>query len=95
MKKLISILTLFAFTLYANEAPPIENPDTKSLPETTSPVYATPNPSVRERTEKPSNKWKATAAVVGTLVAITVGLFASGRDTGKHYSKSLNEKKAS
>lgn len=92
MKKLISILTLFAFTLYANEAPPIENPDTESPPDVSSPIYTTPNPPVREREETPSNKWKATAAVVGTLAAITVGLFASGRDTGKHYHKSSEKK---
>ncbi|QVL56684.1 MAG: hypothetical protein KFB93_04695 [Simkaniaceae bacterium] len=95
MKKLISILTLFAFTLYANDAPPVENPDTESPPVTTSPIYTTPNPPIREREEKPSNKWKATAAVVGTLAAVAVGLFASGRDTGKHYHKAADAKTGS
>lgn len=92
MKKLISILTLFAFTLYANDTLPIENPDTESPPDVSSPIYATTNPPVREREEKPSNTWKATAAVIGTLVTIAVGLFASGRDTGKHYHKSSEKK---
>lgn len=96
MKKLLSILTLFAFTLYANEAPPIENPDSEAPPETTSPVYATPNPPIRDRSEPPSsNAWKATAAVIGTLAAVTLGLFASGRDTGKHIKPSTERKKAS
>ncbi|MEM8727208.1 MAG: hypothetical protein AAGE99_00615 [Chlamydiota bacterium] len=82
MKKSISILTLLAFTLYANEAPPMENPDTEPLPDTPSPVYATSNPPIREREEEtPSNTWKATTAVIGTLVAITLGLFISGKDT--------------
>ncbi|MDN3509370.1 MAG: hypothetical protein P0S93_05080 [Candidatus Neptunochlamydia sp.] len=67
MKKLISILILFAFTLYANEASPIENPDTEPPPDASSPVYATPNPPVREREETPSNTWKATAAVIPSI----------------------------
>ncbi|MCB1072993.1 MAG: hypothetical protein H7A41_03885 [Chlamydiales bacterium] len=95
MKKILSILTLFAFTLYANDTPPIENPDTEAPTDVSSPVYATPNPPVREREEKPSSTWKATTAVIGTLAAITLGLFVSGRDTGKHYHKSSEEKKAS
>ena len=95
MKKLITILTLFAFTLYANEAPPVENPDTESPPQE-SPVYATPNAPIRERTdEPPSNTWKAVTAVVGTIAAITLGLFASGRNTGKHIEPKAERAKAS
>ncbi len=93
MKKLISILTLFAFTLYANEAPPVESPDTETP--APSPIYISSNPPIRERTEPSSNKWKATAAFVGTLAAITLGLFASGRDTGKHVKPSAERKTGS
>ena len=82
MKKLVSIFTLFIFALYANDAPLLESSDAKSPP-----IYAKPNPPLQERQEQSSSKWKTTAAVVGTLVAITVGLFASGRDTGKDYHK--------
>lgn len=84
MKKWIAIVTLCSFTLYANEVPP-KNPDTEEPPTTTSPVYASPNPAVREREEPKKDKWRATAAVIGTAAAVTLGLFLSGRDTGKRY----------
>ncbi len=90
MKKLITILTLFAFTLYANKAPPVENPDTESPP-----IYSAPNPPIRERTdEPPSNTWKIVTAVVGTVATITLGLFASGRNTGKHIKPTAERTKA-
>ncbi|MBF5059527.1 hypothetical protein [Candidatus Neptunochlamydia vexilliferae] len=71
MKRLMIFLTI-AFALNAQEPPlPEENPD---IP-------------FRERTEPeeaPSNTKKATLAVIGTLAAITIGLIASGANTGKH-----------
>lgn len=87
MKKWIAILTLCSFTLYANQTPPA-NPDTEEPPQTSSPVYATPTKAVREREEPKKEKWRATAAVIGTVAAVTLGLFMSGRDTGKHYHAS-------
>lgn len=87
MKNWIAILTLCSFTLYANQTPPT-NPDTEESPTTTSPVYASPKPTVREREEPKKEKWRATAAVIGTVAAVTLGLFMSGRDTGKHYKAS-------
>lgn len=87
MKKWIAILTLCSFTLYANEISS-KNPDTEDPPATTPPVYASPNPAVREREEPKKEKWRATVAVIGTAAAVTLGLFLSGRDTGKRYHES-------
>lgn len=89
MKKWIAILTLCTFTLYANSVP-VENPDPEAPPVTTSPIYATPSPTVKEREEPKKDKWRATAAVIGTAAAVTLGLFLSGRDTGKRYHSTSN-----
>ncbi|MCB1082618.1 MAG: hypothetical protein KDK63_05690 [Chlamydiia bacterium] len=77
MKKWISLFTLFAVALWANP------PQAEQTAPDTSSTYTAPNPSVREKEKAPSNKWRATAAVVGTLAAVTLGLFLSGRDVGK------------
>ncbi len=70
------IFLTVAFAMHAQEPPlPEENPD---IP-------------FRERTEPeetPSNTKKATLAVIGTLAAITIGLIASGANTGKRASSS-------
>lgn len=89
MKKWIAILTLCTFTLYANPAP-TQNPNPEAPPVTTSPIYATPSPSVNERGEPKKDKWRATAAVIGTAAAVTLGLFLSGRDTGKRQHTTTN-----
>jgi len=93
MKKILSLITLIIFCIttpvFSNEPPPVENPDTESPPDLSSPVYATDNAPFRERTEDkksaPLQKHKKAAAVViGTLAAVTIGLLVSGADTGKH-----------
>lgn len=86
MKTLISILTLFAFTLYANETPSNENLD--SNPSSQTSIYTAPNPPLSTEKKESSNTWKVTAAVVGTLAAVTAGLLISGKNTGNHYQQS-------
>jgi len=90
MKKFISILTLFMFTLHGNPSQLTKTHDGEA-----SPIYAAPNPSLQKREQKPSNRWRATAAIIGTLAAITIGLFASGKNTGKEYQKSSEGQTAS
>lgn len=84
MKKWIAILILCTFTLYANSVP-AKTPDTEPPPVAATSVYATPSPAVNEREEPKKDRWRATAAVIGTAAAMTLGLFLSGRDTGKRY----------
>jgi len=92
MKKTFLLITLAIFCLttpvISNESPPVENSDAESPNDLTSPVYATDSPPFRDRTDdivtSPNQKYiKATAAVIGTLAAITIGLIVSGANTGK------------
>ena len=97
MKKLLLILAAATTPLLA-ATPPIETTDTETPPDLSSPVYATPDAPLQDRTEKPevSNTKKAAFAVIGTITAITIGLLVSGSDTGKHIKSSeLRDKKAS
>ena len=97
------IAIAFAFTvstLTGADAPPQEDlsPPTYAAPELTgtdapeeAPTYAAPETPIQERREiPPSDTAKVITAVVGTLVAVTVGLIASGYNTGKHYKPKAN-----
>jgi hypothetical protein len=86
MKKWIASLTLCSFCLYANQAPSQNSNTEEPAQTTTSPTYAAPKPSV-EKKEEPQTRWKMAAAVIGTIATVTLGLFMSGRNTGKHYEK--------
>lgn len=81
-KFLLILLTACTTSLLAN-TPPVENPPTTL----TSPIY----PTSQEPKKETSNGKKATAAVIGTIAAITIGLLVSGSDTGEH----IKSKKAS
>ncbi|MGE0199091.1 MAG: hypothetical protein AB7N99_09220 [Simkaniaceae bacterium] len=93
MKKIfhLILLPIFCLTtpLLAQQAPPIDNSDTESPTDLSSPAYApTHDAPFRTREDLPPSllkKHKKTAAVVlGTLAAVTIGLIVSGADTGKH-----------
>lgn len=94
MKKFLLILAACTTPLLA-ETPPIENPDTESPPDLTSPVYAVPDAPFRDRSEKQEipNSKKAAVAIVGTIAAITIGLLVSGSNTGKHIKPSAERDK--
>ena len=97
MKKTLIILSSFSLAiLNGAETPPIQNPDTESPPDLTSPVYAIPDAPFRDRTEKPelSTQKKALFTVLGTIATITIGLLVSGADTGKHVKPSAEKKKS-
>jgi len=85
MKKFLFTLSAITAPLLGNP-PPVENPDTESPPDLTSPVYSIPDAPVRDRVEKKpwSTKQKSIFAVAGTIATITIGLLVSGSNTGKH-----------
>ena len=86
MKKLLSIFIVFTFTLYANDPTSIDDvaPNEQPLSDAPAPLYAPPNPPIDEKQQQSSNSWKATGAIVGTLIAITLGLVISGKSSKNH-----------
>lgn len=93
MKKWIALLTLCSFCLYANQAPSQNSDSEEPAQTTTSPTYAAPKPSVEKKEEPQKNRWEIATAVIGTIAAVTLGLFMSGRNTGEHYKKTANSHK--
>ena len=87
MKKWIAFLTLCSLCLYANQTPPQSSDSEEPSQTTPSPAYAAPKPTVQKEAEPQKNKWKMGAAAIGTIAAVTLGLFMSGKNTGKHYKK--------
>ncbi|MCB1085222.1 MAG: hypothetical protein KDK60_03885 [Chlamydiia bacterium] len=81
MKRFALLLSALSILI----APPLFAEGEEEVPLQTE-TFALPDAPFREREEPQglSDGAKTVIAVAGTLITITLGLFLSGRDTGKH-----------